>query len=52
MENRLKNILHKVISQNQGGFIKGGNILDNVILIQEMIHSRKEWKEKGIEKHI
>ena len=47
MENRLKNLLYKVVSQNQGEFIKGQHILDNVILVQETIHSGQTLKEKG-----
>ena len=37
--NRLKKILPRIIPENQGGFIKGRKILDNVILVQEAIHS-------------
>ena len=48
MANRLKTLLHKVVSHNQGGFINGRHISDNVILVQEMIHSSKARKEKGM----
>ena len=48
MANRLKSLLHKLVSHNQGGFIKGRQILDNVILVQEMIHSSKSRKDKGM----
>ena len=38
--NRLKKILPAIIPENQGGFIKGKKILDNLVLVQEAIHSR------------
>ena len=37
--NRIKNLLHAFIPKNQGGFIKGRHIEENIILIQEAIHS-------------
>ena len=46
--NRIKKILPRIIPENQGGFIKGRKILDNVILVQEAIHSSFLWKEKGM----
>jgi hypothetical protein len=39
LANRLKPLLGQLISPTQGGFVKGRHILDNVILIQEEIHS-------------
>ena len=39
MANRLKKILPKVIPENQGGFIKGRKIQDNILLVQEAIHT-------------
>ena len=45
--NRLKNILSAIIPENQGGFIKGRKILDNIVLVQEAIHSIFHRKEKG-----
>ena len=45
---RLKRILPKIIPDNQGGFIKGRKILDNIILVQEAIHSSCQRKEKGM----
>jgi len=45
---RIKNILPKIIPENQGGFIKGRKILDNIILVQEAIHSSCSKKEKGM----
>jgi exonuclease III len=46
--NRLKKILPKLIPENQGGFVKGRQILDNIILVQEAIHSSCKKKEKGM----
>ena len=45
---RLKKILPSIIPKNQGGFIKGRNILDNLMLVQEAIHSSSHRKEKGM----
>ena len=39
LENRLKPFLGKPISPLQGGFVKGRHILDNVIQVQEAMHS-------------
>eukprot|EP00253_Pinus_taeda_P025214 PITA_25214 len=48
MANRIKPLLDKLISKAQGGFVKGRHILDNIIQVQEAIHSRKQRKEKGM----
>jgi len=48
MANRLKKILPKLIPENQGGFVRGREILDNIILVQEAIHTRCKKKEKGM----
>eukprot|EP00253_Pinus_taeda_P034834 PITA_34834 len=45
---RLKNILPDIIPENQGGFIKGRKILDNIVLVQEAVHSSCQRKEKGM----
>lgn len=45
---RLKNILPDIIPENQGGFIKGRKILDNIVLVQEAVHSSGQRKEKGM----
>ena len=37
--NRIKNLLPSIIPKNQGGFIKGRHIEENIIVIQEAIHS-------------
>jgi hypothetical protein len=48
LANRIKPLLGKLISESQGGFVKGRHILDNVILVQEAMHSSKLRKEKGM----
>jgi hypothetical protein len=48
IENRLKNILSKVIYENQGGFMQRIQIVDNIIMVQEYIHSTRENKDKGM----
>ena len=45
---RLKKILPAIIPKNQRGFIKGRKILDNLVLVQEAIHSSCQRKEKGM----
>ena len=37
-----------IIPKNQGGFIKGRKIWDNIILVQEEIHSILKNGEKGM----
>jgi hypothetical protein len=46
--NRLKGMLPTIIPKNQGGFIKGRHITDNIILVQEAIHSSMQQGEKGM----
>jgi hypothetical protein len=44
--NRLNLLLPKIISENQSrGFMEKRKIMDNIILVQEAIHSRKK---KGV----
>jgi hypothetical protein len=38
----------KLISPNQGGFMHDRKIIDNIILVQEAIHSSFSAKEKGM----
>ncbi|KAL9667982.1 hypothetical protein QQ045_002352 [Rhodiola kirilowii] len=38
LANRLKPILHAIILDNQGAFVPGKIILDNIVAAQEMIH--------------
>ena len=46
MAGRLKHILPYLIPENQGGFVKGRNIWDNIILVQEAIHSSLKNEDK------
>eukprot|EP00253_Pinus_taeda_P022158 PITA_22158 len=46
--NRLKIILPGIISQEQSGYVEGRQILDNILLAQEMIHSLHSRKEAGM----
>jgi hypothetical protein len=46
--NRIKKILPIIIPENQGGFIKGIHIVDNIILVQEALHSSIMRKDKGM----
>jgi ribonuclease HI len=46
--NRLKNVLPLIVPENQGGFIKGRQIADNIILVQESLHSSLCRKDKGM----
>ena len=46
MAKRLKDILMRIILENQGGFIKGRKIWDNIILVQEAIHSSLKNHER------
>lgn len=48
LANRIKPLLKRLISGSQGGFVEGTHILDNVIQVQETIHSSKQRKEKGM----
>jgi ribonuclease HI/exonuclease III len=46
--NRLKTTLPLIVPENQGGFVQGRHIADNIILVQEAIHSSVLRKEKGM----
>ena len=48
LANRLKLLLEKLISPLQGGFVKGRHTLDNVIQVQEAMHSSFHINEKGM----
>jgi len=45
LENHLEVILPKIILENQRDFIQGRRIIDNIILVQESVHS--SLKQKG-----
>eukprot|EP00253_Pinus_taeda_P013336 PITA_13336 len=44
---RLKTILPGIISEEQSGYVEGRQILNNILLAQEMIHSLHSRKEAG-----
>ena len=46
LANRLKTLLGMLISPLQGGFVKGRHLIDNVIQVQEAVHSSYQRKEK------
>ena len=48
ISNRIKPLLGKLICPLQGGFVKGRHLIDNVIQVQEAIHSSSQRKEKGM----
>ena len=48
LANRIKPLLKRLISSPQGGFVEGRHILDNVIQVEETIHTSKQRKEKGM----
>ena len=45
---RLKQIIPSLISPNQGGFISGRQISDNILMVQEAIHSSSKRGEPGM----
>eukprot|EP00253_Pinus_taeda_P008550 PITA_08550 len=46
--NKLKPILPGIISEEQSGYVEGRQILDNILLAQEMIHTLHSRKETGM----
>ena len=42
--NRIKKVLPRIIPENEGGFIQDRQIQDNIILVQEAIHSSCQRK--------
>ena len=47
LANRLKGVIHKIILQDQNGFIKGRNIRYNIRLIQDVIEYFEEGNIEG-----
>ena len=47
ISNRIKEVLPIIISENQGGFVPNRQIIDNVIIVQEAIHSSMLRQEKA-----
>jgi hypothetical protein len=48
LSNRINPFLPFLISPTQGGFVEKRQIVDNIILVQEAIHSSQSRKEKGM----
>eukprot|EP00253_Pinus_taeda_P011936 PITA_11936 len=48
MANRIKPLLQKLITPAQEGFVKGRHILENVIQVQEALHSIQLRREQGM----
>jgi len=48
IENRIKEVLPIIISKNQGGFVPNKKIIDNIIIVQEVVHSSMIRQERGI----
>eukprot|EP00253_Pinus_taeda_P018479 PITA_18479 len=48
MAKRLKPLLDKIISAEQRGFVEGRQIPDGLVVTQEVIHSLKVKKQKGM----
>ena len=44
----MKKITTNIISETQGGFLTGRQIMDNIIIVQEAIHSSMEHKQQGM----
>jgi hypothetical protein len=44
---QLKPYLSKLVSENQGGFMENKQITDNIVLVQEAIHSRESEMKKA-----
>lgn len=42
--NRLRSLMMKLVKQNQASFMMDRNIIDNIIITQEAIHSMKSFK--------
>ncbi|KAM0029767.1 putative RNA-directed DNA polymerase [Helianthus debilis subsp. tardiflorus] len=46
--NRLKSVIHKLVSKEQSGFLAGRSILDGVIILNEIIPWLKRNKKEGM----
>lgn len=45
LSNRIKPLLPNLISKNQGGFVPSRHIMDNILIVQEALHSSLARKE-------
>ena len=48
LANKLKPLIGMLISPLSGGFVKGRHLIENVIQVQEAMHSSYQRKEKGM----
>lgn len=48
MAKRLRKVIHLVISENQSSFIKGRQILDGILIVDEIVEETKLLKKKGV----
>ena len=46
---RMKNLMKHIILESQGGFVAGRKILDNIIIVQEAIHSILQRNQQGMD---
>ena len=45
---RIKQVIPSILSPNQGGFVSSRHISDNILLVQEAIHSSTKRREPGM----
>jgi len=48
ISNRINPLFPKLISPNQGGFVEKRQMIENILIVQEAIHSNKIIGEKGM----
>jgi hypothetical protein len=46
LANRLRNVIGKVISENQSAFVKGRQILDGILIANEMVDDAKRNRKE------
>lgn len=46
LANRLRKYLYRIISPNQGAFVAGRWIAENTIVVQELVHNVRQYKDK------
>src|SRR4051812_30505441 len=48
LANRLKKVIHKVISENQFAFLEGRQIGDNILIVNELVDEAKSLKREAL----
>lgn len=48
LANRMKNVLHKLVAEEQSAFIKGRLISDSILITSEVVHNLQTGQSKGI----